>query len=50
MKITKDAAIAIIKMEIEWCKNNKSGEGDKYDTGFVKGLEQAIYLIEDIKW
>ena len=40
----------VIKKEIEWCEKNKE-LGDKtkeYIDGFIKGLEQAIFLLEHL--
>jgi len=38
----------IISKEIAWCKNNPNYEELSYDyrLGFIKGLEQAKYLID----
>jgi hypothetical protein len=40
-------SIYIIGHEIEWCEENKIAN-DEFQEGFIKGLEQAKFLIEHI--
>ena len=49
-KDVEEIIIEFLKKEIEWCKENPSDYGDKFDVGFVRGLEQAIYLIRAVSW
>ena len=38
--------VTVLEQEIVWCKEHPdSGLSDAYQTGFIKGLEQAILLI-----
>ena len=42
--------IALIELEMEWCKNNPgvSGKGADFEAGFSAGLKQAMILIETL--
>ena len=38
----------VIKQEIEWCKKNHYKGQEKYEIGFIAGLEQAILFIDSL--
>jgi hypothetical protein len=38
--------IKLLKKEIKWCEKNKGIKSKEYEKGFIKGLEQAIKLID----
>jgi lysyl-tRNA synthetase class I len=44
--------IDMIEQEIEWCLNHKPDPltcHEEFSEGFIKGLKQAIYIIEGMK-
>ena len=46
MKLTVKEIKEILKDEIEWCEKNKNGNIMPTEGAFIRGLRQAIYLIE----
>ena len=46
----KEIAIKLIINEIKWCvENKKSGsETKEFKRGFIRGLEQALFLLEEL--
>ena len=48
-RISADKALRLIKDEISWSKKNKSDAASAdFENGFIKGLEQAKFLINKI--
>jgi len=48
--ISTSEHIVTLKQEIEWCHNNAdSSLSEDYQKGFVKGLEQAIFLLKSFQ-
>jgi len=47
MLVDKKIAIELIKKEIDWCQVNFgiTGRGEEFESGFIKGLDQALYLL-----
>ena len=39
--------VKMLKAEIEWCKKYEKEDREEFYEGFVKGLNQAIYLIKE---
>jgi hypothetical protein len=49
MDLNEEASyIELIRQEIEWCKTHEGHSmcSDDFESGFVAGLEQAIFLIK----
>lgn len=38
----------LIENEIVWAKEHKGEKGADFENGFIKGLEQALYLVEKL--
>ena len=46
----KELAIQLIINEIKWCVNNRDSgsETKEYKDGFIRGLEQALFLLSKL--
>ena len=44
----KTDAYKVLRQEIKWCKTYQN-ESTEYVKGFIAGLRQAIFLIENIR-
>jgi hypothetical protein len=44
-QISLDEAVRIINTEVQWCHQHPGMVSDEYQKAFIKGLEQARYLL-----
>jgi hypothetical protein len=38
----------IIEKEIIWCEENRGMKGEVYEEGFIAGLKQVLFFIEEL--
>jgi hypothetical protein len=46
-KLQSSDILRLIDHELEWCNSNPSTVSEEYRNGFIKGVEQVKYLIEE---